>query len=243
MAKSSGLGDRLLVGSYDLSGDTQSINQASGGPALIDVTSIDRSAMERIGGRRDGRLEATSFFNPATDRAHPVLSALPTGDVIMSYLRGAAVGNAAASLVAKQINYDGTRGNDGEFTFDVAAEANRYGLQWGYQQTAGVHDATGAATLGEVTFPNQTVFGAQMFLHVTEFTGTSADIKVEDSTGGGWVDLPGGAFTTVTGIGSERIATTATETVDRFTRLDLTGTFTSISFAVVLVRNETAVAF
>lgn len=244
MAKSSGLADNLYFGGFDVSGDTRSV-EMGGGPGVIDTTSIDLSAMARVGGTRDGRMNFTSLWNPgaAADDAHAVYSVLPTTDVNLAYAAGTAVGDPAAVITAKQINYDGTRGTDGEFTLDVACQGNGYGLQWGSMQTAGVHDSTGAETLGTVTYATQTLFGGQAYVYVTEFTGTSADIKIEDSTGAGWNDLPGGAFTTITGVGSERIATTLTETVDRLTRLDVTGTFTTMSFAVVFVRNETATVF
>jgi len=62
MAKQSGLGDNFYIGGYDLSGDLASVDQISGGPALIDVTPINSSANVRIGGLRDGSMQFTSFW-------------------------------------------------------------------------------------------------------------------------------------------------------------------------------------
>lgn len=137
MAKQSGLGDQFLVGGYDVSGDIQALSKISGGPATLDVTDITQSAHSRIGGIRDGDLAFTSYFDAAVGAAHPVLKALPTADAVGMYLRGAGVGNPGACLVGKQINYDGTRGNDGSFTFACDMQANGYGLEWGVQLTSG----------------------------------------------------------------------------------------------------------
>lgn len=158
MAKSSGLGDALYCGGYDLSGDTRALGSIGGGPALIDVTSIDKSAYERLGGIRDGRMEWTSYFNDASGRAHPVLKTLPTTDVHLMYCRGTTLGSPAASLVAKQINYDGARGDDGSFTFALQAQANGYGLEWGRQATAGIRTDTTATNGSSISHTGGTAY-------------------------------------------------------------------------------------
>src|SRR6266542_2840605 len=104
MAKQSGLGSNLYVAGNDLSGDAGSVDTISTPIGVLDVTAIDKSAFERIGGLRDGSIEFTSFYNPTSE--HPVLSALPTADVLVTVAIGTAIGNAAACLVGKQINYD-----------------------------------------------------------------------------------------------------------------------------------------
>lgn len=144
MSKTSGLGDALYIAGYDLSGDIGSVGRIGGGPALLDVTSIDKDAMVRIGGIRDGAMDFTAFFNVDAARAHARLSALPTADVVATYFRGSTLGNPAAGLVAKQANYDGNRGADGAFTFAVNAQANGYGLEWGQMLTAGKRTDTEA---------------------------------------------------------------------------------------------------
>ena len=245
MAKQSGLGDACFVAGYDLSGDIGALDSISGGPATLDVTAIDKSAHERIGGQRDGGLEFTAFFNPATDRAHPRLKLLPTTDQIASYLRGTALGGQAASIVAKQLNYDGTRGEDGSLTFKVNAVGNGYGLDWGRSLTAGKR-TDGAPTNGasvdhtDVT----TAFGWQAFLHVFAFTGTSVTVTLQDSADdAAWANLTGGAFTAASGVTSERLEGGRTATVRRYLRAITSGTFSSATFAVVFTRNLTAVAF
>lgn len=248
MSKQSGLGDNLYIAGYDLSGDINALGNIGGGPAVQEVTGIDKSAMERIGLLRDGRMQMTSFFNPATDRAHDRFSALPTTDVIMTYFRGTTLGGSSANLVAKQLNYDGTRADSGEFTFAVEAQGNAYGLEWGRSLTAGKRTDTTATNGSSVDFgTGSTSFGLQAYLHVFSFTGTSVTVKLQESSddgaGDAWADVTGGAFTAATGITSQRIATASNQTVERYLRVVTTGTFSNAVFAVSVNRNEVATSF
>lgn len=251
MAKQSGLGDNFYVHGYNLSGDINSLGTISGGNAPFDVTGIDKSAYERIGGRRDGNIEFTSYFNPDTDRAHERLSPLPTTDVHFYYARGTTLGNPAACMVGKQVNYDGTRGDDGDFKFSVQAQCNGFGLEWGLQMTAGQRTDTGAANGTSVDFGvGSTTFGLQAYLQVFSFTGTDVTISLEESSDDGAGDafaaVTGGAFTEVTsGPTVERIATAADQTVERYLRVitATTGGFSELTFAVMVCRNDTATVF
>jgi hypothetical protein len=239
------MGDALYVAGYDLSGDIGSLGAIGGGPAVQDVTGIDKSAFERLGLVRDGRLEFVSFFNPATDRAHPRLKLLPTTDVLISYLRGTALGGQAASIAAKQANYDPNRGNDGSLTFAVQALANGYGLDWGRTLTAGKRTDSTATNGASVDHTDvTTAFGWQAFLHVFAFTGTSVTVTIQDSADdAAWANLTGGAFTAASGITSQRLEGGRTATVRRYLRAITSGTFSNAVFAVVFTRNLTAVAF
>jgi hypothetical protein len=236
MSKQSGLGDNLYVGGYNLSGDVQAVGNVGGGCGVLDVTSIDKSAYERIGGLRDGRIEMTTFFNPASSRAHPVLSALPRTDVNVTYARGTTIGSPAASLVAKQIGYEGTRAADGMFTFGVSAQANSYGLVWGQLLTAGLRTDTTATNGTGLDTTASASFGWSAFLHLTAFTGTNVTVAIEDSAdNASWSALSGASFGALTGVGAVRVAgATSTATVRRYVRAVTSGTFTSATFAVVL---------
>jgi hypothetical protein len=240
MGKSTGLGDNFYVDGYNLSGDTQSLGNVGGGPQTIDVTGIDKSAHERIGGLRDGRIEWVSFFNDAAGAAHPKLSALPTADVVASYFRGTTLGNSAASVVAKQVNYDGTRAADGQFTFAVQALSNAYGLVWGRQLTAGLKtDTTGTNGTGVDTTASAS-FGWALAVHCTGVTGTSVTIKVQDSADNAtFADITGATTTAFTTAGAQFIiASSSTATVRRYVRYVSSGVFTSATFAVNFVKGE-----
>ncbi|WNI19172.1 hypothetical protein [Actinacidiphila sp. ITFR-21] len=246
MAKQGGLGDALYYAGYDMSGDVQSLGNVGGGPALLDFTDITQSAMARQGGLRDGRIEWTSFFNPglAANAAHTLLSALPRGDVLLTYCRGTTTGSPAACLNGKQVNYDGTRGNDGNFTFAVSGQASSYGLEWGHLLTAGLRTDTTATNGTSYDTGASAAFGAQAYLHVSAFTGTDVTVKIQDSAdNSSFADVTGLAFTAVTAApGTQRIAIANTATVRRYVRASTvtTGGFTSVSFAVVINKNECA---
>jgi hypothetical protein len=145
MAISNGLGQNFYYGGYDLSGDTGSADDIGGGlVGTQDITTIDLSAFKRIGLLRDGRISWGSFFNKAANRAHARLGALPTADQHLMWATGTAIGDPAACLVGKQINYDPTRAQDGSLTIAVNAQGNAYGLEWGDLLTAGQRTDTSA---------------------------------------------------------------------------------------------------
>jgi hypothetical protein len=244
--KTSGLGDALHIAGFDASGDIQQLGSISGGPALLNFTDITRSAYVRQGGLRSGQIEFTAFFNhvAVTGATHEKLSALPRTDQILTYCRGTTLGDPAASLVSKQINYDPNRGDDGMLTFGVSAQSNGYGIEWGRQLTAGLRTDT-AATLGTgIDTTASASFGGQAYLHVTAFTGTDVTIKIQDSADNvTFADVAGFSFTQVTAApASERIALGNTATLRRYLRASTvtTGGFTSATFSVNVIKNEIA---
>lgn len=244
MAKRTGLGDNLYVAGFDLSGDIGSLSRIGGGHAVQEVTGIDKSAFERVGLLRDGAVEYSAFFNDAANQAHPRLSTLPTTDQILSYCRGTTLGNPAAAMVGKQINYDPTRAADGALTIAVQAQANGFGIEWGRQLTAGKRTDSGATNGASIDTTASAAFGLQAYLHVFAFTGTSVTVTIEDSADNiAFAAVTGAAFTAATGITSERIQTARDATVRRHLRAVTSGTFSNAVFAVAVVKNETAVSF
>lgn len=245
MAKQAGMGDQLYVAGFNVSGDIGSLSRIGGGPALLDVTAIDKSAYERLGGIRDGSIEFNSYFNDSVGQEHLTFRGLPTADVLLMYLRGQALGSQAAILTGKQVNYDLTRGNDGGLTASIQAQANGFGLEWGTQLTPGQRTDTAATNgTGVDLTAVSTAFGLQAQLQLFAFTGTSVSIKIQDSADNAtFADVTGLTFTTATARTTERIASSATQTIRRYLRVVTTGTFTNAVFAVVANRNETAVTF
>lgn len=248
MSKSTGLGDRLAIDGIDISGDTNAISNISTPLATLDGTDITMSAKARLQGKGDGLLEWVSFFNPGVNSTHAKLLALPTADVILTYQHGQTQGDAAASMVAKQINYDPTRANDGAFTFKVQAQANGSGLEWGDQLTVGFSTLGGAGALTGLDYGaslGTTAFGAQAFLQVkAPFTGTSATVAVQHSDDNGSVDpyanVAGLVFTAATGPTAQRVSTGRTASIKRWLRVNVTGTFTALTFAVQVAKNPVA---
>lgn len=244
MAKQSGLGDYLLIDEYDFSGDIGSLGSISGGPALSEVTGITVSAPERIGLLRTGQMEYNAWFNPTAGRAHDILSALPTGDRQQTYCRGLGLGSQAASLICKQINYDPTRAADGALTIAVSSQSNGYGIEWGLQLTPGKRTDTTATNGASIDGAASSAFGWQAYAHLIAFTGTDVTLTIQDSAdNSSFATLTGGGFTQFTAVGKERIQGGRAATVRRYVRLATTGTFTSATFLVNFIRNDTTVNF
>lgn len=248
MAKQGGLGQAAYIGGTDVGGDVAALTNVRGGPTVLDLTDITQFAHERAGGPRDGELAGDVWFNPT--RIHPVLSALPTTDVIVTWAMGTALGDPAAAINGKQVNYDGKRASDGSFPLSVQVLANSFGLEWGVQLTAGVRTDTGATNGTAVDFTTvSTAFGLQAYLQVAAFTGTDVTVKIQDAAlvGGPYADLAGAAFTQITGGAprAERIQTARGATVRQFLRAVTvtTGGFANLQFSVVVVRNSTSVVF
>ena len=173
---------------------------------------------------------------------HDALAPLPTADTIASYFRGTTLLNPTACINGKQLNYDPTRDNTGNLTLKVEVQANGYGLEWGKMLTAGLRtDTTGTAGTYADDNGAGTTFGAQAYLQLVEFAGTSVDVKIEHCTtsGGSYASLID--FGSLTGPGAVRGA--ATGTVNRYLEVVTSGTFTYATFAVAWTRNQAAVAF
>src|SRR5687767_10092491 len=110
MSKTHGLGAGLLVGGYDISGDIGAVQRIASPRSVLPATDITQSAEARLLALKDGGIDFTAYFNPDTDRAHEVLSALPRTDQVSMYLHRSGVhGSMVAAMVAKQINYDPNR--------------------------------------------------------------------------------------------------------------------------------------
>ncbi len=248
MGKQTGLGDNLYVSGFNISGDVGSLGRIGGGPAPLEVTAIDKSAFERIGGLRDGSIEFVSFFNDTAGQVHDALSALPRTDVILTYCRGTEAGSPAACMVAKQINYDYTRADDGSLTANTQAQANGYGIEWGRQLTSGVDQDTSAGNGDSLDLgTGSTNFGLQAYLQVFSFTGTSVTFKLQQSSDDGdsdaFADVTSGAFSSFNAPGAQRISTASNQTVERYLRVVSTGTFSEVSYSIVVMRNKVAKVF
>lgn len=248
MAKQTGLGDRFFAAGVNLSGDTGSVGKIGGGPSPVEVTGIDKSGFERLGGLIDGTIEWSSWFNPSVGAAHKTLSALPRTSVQAMYLRGTALGGAGAGLIGKQMDYASSRGDDGSLSFACSVlAADGFGLEWGRQLTAGVRTDTTGTAGASVDGGAASSFGLSAYLQVFSLTGTSVTCTIHSSSDNGAGDafsaVTGGAFVAATGAGTQRIATSAVLGIERYLKVVTTGTFTSASFAVVVCRHEIAPKF
>ena len=249
MAKQTGLADAFYLSGFDISGDVNSLTSVHGGPAVLDMTDITQSAMDRKGGERDGGIAWNSFFDSAAGKAHAALSGQSSADMIATYFRGTAIGGPAASCNGKQLAYDPNRGTDGSLILGVSVAASGFGLEWGDQHTAGIQTDTAATNSAGMDGLAQTAFGAQLYVHFFSVVGTSCLVKIQDFTSdvpASYTDVTNLATTAVTpgqAPSAQRIAIPGNATLRRWTRVVTVGTFSSCAFAVMLVRNQTAVVF
>lgn len=241
MAKQSGMGDLLFVDGVDLSGDVGSVQRIACPSGTLDDTGISKSAHERLYGLFDGMLDFNAFFNDAASQEHATLKAKAAGaDRVVSYFHGSVIGNMAASLVAKQLNYDGDRAADGMLSFAAACAGNGYGLDYGEQLTAGKVTHGGGSNGASLDNAVATALGLGAYLHIFAFTGTSVTVTIQESSDNGGGDafaaVVGGAFAAASAVGGQHLVTSLTLAVERYLRIVTSGTFSNCVFAVHATR-------
>lgn len=243
--KTAGMGDNFYIAGVDLSGDVNALSSIHGGPAALDFTTINLSAFARQGGLRDGGIDFTSLFDPYSPGVPAGQFLLPLTDQIASYFRGTAIGNDCASMVSKQVNWDPTRGTDGSFIFSESLQSNGFGLEWGTQLTPGIRtdgSATAAGPGNSFDTGGSLAFGAQMYVHLFAFAGTSVTISVWDSADN--ITFAAVASLTTAALSSApqaaRVTIANNATVRRYLAVATVGTFSNAQFAVHVTKNLTA---
>lgn len=238
--KLSALGSNCYVGSADVSGDVGAVTGLDTTLAPIVVTALNVSAPELIGGRRDGSATFAAFFNNDSGQSHLTFSALPTTDVLASIVVGTpALDSAVASMLAKQMNYALTVGEDGSLGASIELQANQYGLEWGELLTVGKQSfGTGtvagtALDLGSAS----SAFGCAVYLHVFSVASGTAVFKVQDSDDNlSFLDVTGLTFTGATGATTQRLQTALDATIRQYVRIVGTGTHGAAVIAANFVR-------
>ena len=126
MAKQSGLGDYFAVddssGSLrDISDDVTSLG-VNVGQNLLDITGLDKSAVERLIALGDGSFAVSGVFNSASNKSHDVFK-VRTGTRTTSYASG---GNTSTNpiLTMEMLvdSYNLSRGADGSLTWSAGLQ-------------------------------------------------------------------------------------------------------------------------
>lgn len=246
MAISSAIGGRAFLDEFNLSDTTSHVAAMQFDVGQLNKTTIQDSAMARLDGLRDGRLATVSHFDDATGKSHDAWADFPASraDRILTWAHRGTLGAAAISCYGQQEQLTYRLEQNGDLLLDAAVVGNGYGVEAGHLLTAGLQASTGTEALTGVDdgAGAATDWGAQFYLHVTAFTGTSVDIMIQDSDDDAstdpYVDIA--AFTQVTGPTFERIQTSRTENIKEWLRVDLDGTYTALSLVVVAVPNRLA---
>lgn len=194
-------------------------------------------------GAQDGSLNFAGLFNAAVGKTHDVFTALKArvaAAIVSVAAEGFAIGNLVDMGKFQLTSYNITAGTEAptEVSADLASDD---------QQDLGVSLSddlvpvtfTGATNLTSVDETAQTTLGWVAHLHVKAYSGfTNAIIKIQDSAdNSAFADVSGATFTTVTGVGEQRLEGAITATVRQYVRAVVTTTGTgSISFNVSFAR-------
>jgi len=236
MAKKSGLGQQIFVHGYDLSGDVSTIENAGSPRELLDATALNAPANERLVGLSDGNISVASWFNDSTEQEHAAFKGLPTADRIVSWVFGATRGDVAACLVAKQINYDGSRGSDGSLSFTIDTQANGVALDWGNTLTTGKETHSSATTSTARDDGATTGYGLVGILQTVDVDSGTATVSIQQSADNvtfanilSFVAVSAAAAPT-----AQRL--TLSGAILRYLRVSTTGTFGNCDFCMVTRR-------
>tara|TARA_Y100000310_G_scaffold145001_1_gene144357 strand:- start:367 stop:1113 length:747 start_codon:yes stop_codon:yes gene_type:complete len=239
MAKKSGLGQEFYIHGYDLSGDVGSLDGVGAPRGLLDITAINKSAVERLNGRSDATLSFNTWFNDATEQEHAALSGLVTTDRIVLWAMGGSTGDAACAFPAKQLDYDGSRGADGSLAFSVSCVADGVAADWCALLTDGqvTHASAGSNTSRDDGAA--TSAGMVAYLEIVDCDSGTPTVQIQESSDNGSSD----AWTNVVTFSSVGYASTPTAerltmsgTVKRYLRVTTTGTFSNADFIVATRR-------
>jgi hypothetical protein len=232
---------RLYLQGVDASGDIGAITAMRSTTAMLDVTDITQSAVQRIPGLRDGEINFNCWFNDANDETFDSLAALPTTDVLALCLSSTTTGQPVFVLTAKQVNYDWSRSADGSMSGTVQLlGASGIPLEYGFLLTPSVTHASASDVTG-IDGTAQSVSGGVGYLqHFSAASGT-VEYDIEDSSNstngvdGTWANLL--AFTDVAtpwAAIAQRVAVSGT--VERWVRASTNGTFTTAVFSMAFRR-------
>jgi len=229
---------KVLIAQYDLSADLTGYNWGKG-RQLPDVTTMGNDDKVFLAGTSEGKITVQGVFNGATDRSDEEITTLyqnGTETVISASPQTfSAIGDRVHMVNGFVENYQPRSSvNDAvRFSSGMQASATVSGgvvLHHNNQESGTGNFASVDAGAGHAP----STVGATAFVHVTEFNGTDATITIEDSANDStWGSLV--AFTQVTAVGAEKV--TVAGNVERYTRIALTGTFTTITFVVSFARH------
>lgn len=118
MAKTSGIGwtkfevDDAAGAAHDLKNDVGSLDIATP-RAVIEVTGLDKAAMERILGLADATVSGECAFNPAANLSHATFRTVASG----TNSRTVSIEHSSQTLVMEMLltTYDLSRDKSGEF--------------------------------------------------------------------------------------------------------------------------------
>lgn len=232
MAFVHGKGAAVLVDEFDLSAFLNTFDGAATADTA-EVTTFGSSAKSYVAGTKDATISLGGFFDGSVGAVDEVLQAALGSSALISLAPAgvATIGNrcSLADCLATSYAVSATVGD----AVSVTAEAQVTGGMLPGVVLASLIARTATGQTASVDNGASTSNGAKAFLHITAFNGTNVTVKVQESPDNStWADMI--TFTQATAVGSQ--SGTASSTIDRYLRVAITGTFTSVTFAVTIAR-------
>jgi len=240
MPKTGGLSQEFYIDGHDLGGDVGAINECASPRGVLEITGINKAAVERVMTHGDGRIEFASYFDDGTELSHNALAGLPTGDVVVLWAYGGAIGDSAAFLTAKQVNYDARRGQDMSLALTILCLGQGVALEYGEMLTAAIDTHSSASSSSSKDDAASTSAGLAAVVEIKDIDSGTPTIIIQDSPNdSSWSTLI--SFTAVAS-GNEPAAErkTVSGTVNRYLRVTTTGSFSNADFAIAYRRGLSA---
>lgn len=236
MAFQHGKSTSVLMDQYNLSSYFRA-SDVGRTTEVHDTTTYGATAKAYIPGLRDGTMSLEGLWDGAAGAVDPVIQgylASASGQVVTVAPSGLTVGNRVLMLSSRKTSYSISDPVADLVTVAVDIQADG-GIDGGVSLHA-LTAETGAANSASVNNGAATTNGYSAHLHVTDVTAVSAVVKVQHSANDStWADLV--TFTAATtggGATSQRV--TGIGTVNQYTRMDLSGTITSVTFGLGFAR-------
>ena len=227
-----GKGAAVFMNEFDFSSDFTQYNFRKA-RQLVNVTTFGNDDKVFLAGLGEGGINVQGVWNPAANQTDEEIVALDGTEVVITASPEGAttIGDRAHVINGELDNYQPRAPHNDAVRFSASYMGDD--SQGGIILHEFAQESATGNFQGVAGVPASTAFGAVANLHVTQFSGTDATITIEDSsddsTYGSLV-----AFTQVTGTTSERVSVAGT--VERYVRVALTGTFTTITFVVSFAR-------
>ena len=111
--------DEAVAANSDIANDVTSIRMSTP-RGMVEVTGLDKSAVERLLLRADGHVELKGVFNDAANKSHDVFKTVPTTSVS----RTVVIGVSGQTLTMEMLfsNYELEMGEDGHLVWTATGD-------------------------------------------------------------------------------------------------------------------------
>lgn len=236
MAFIHGKSGSILLGPFNLSGYSRQFSTVQE-QDLHDVSVYGDSSRDYILGLKRGSVTISGLFEPTDNlQDEQLVAALSasTARALSVSPQATTLGNVAYTASSRIQTYNHETPFDDLITWSADAETDSDTILVGHWLHALTAETAGVTT-SSVDNGAASTAGGRANLHVTAWSGTSATVKIQDSAdNSSWADLL--TFSTVSATTSESVSISGT--VRRYARVVLSGTITSITFAVALGRRN-----